>query len=102
MVCVAMFILFSKLLRVDAFDPEQKQSAQADERVRTYGKISRRRTDWRGRVKAAPQGNGAGRPESPPSKRVIAWRCVLRTRMCCVNSCTPLLYLESNRKMARA
>src|SRR5438309_1648714 len=35
-VCVAMFILFSKkLLRVDAFGPEQVNSIQADERVRT-------------------------------------------------------------------
>jgi hypothetical protein len=30
-----MFILFSELLRVDAFGPEQKQRDQADERVRT-------------------------------------------------------------------
>jgi hypothetical protein len=30
-----MFILFSKLLRVDAFGPEQVTSIQADERVRT-------------------------------------------------------------------
>jgi len=36
-VCVAMFILFSKMLRVHAFGPEQLSNVQADERVKTRG-----------------------------------------------------------------
>src|SRR5947209_19584089 len=84
MVCVAIVILVSKFRRAEA--PHRTQPAISRPGLEDEERISRLQRGWRAHVTAAPPENGAGRPESPPSKPGTAPAIAWRTRMCCACS----------------
>src|SRR5882724_11508072 len=73
------FFLFSKSVMGEDW-------ACGQARTETKKEISRRRKDWRVRVKAALQGSVADTRGNPPSNPRSAWAIVSKTRMERVNS----------------